>query len=295
MMRNKRKFLTMLNWNFNEGAGDGAGDGDGTGGGGVGAGDAGSSMSADNWREFLPADIKDDPSISKYSTFEAFAKGHVNAVRMIGKDKIAMPETDEQFSELYSRLGRPDQADGYDLTAPEGTPDTSKFNQDFEGTLKTTMHSLGLTGKQAKGVTDFLYKTMTDSHQDNAAVDELMAQENEAALRKSYGQNVDAYIDASLQVVKELGGAEAAKAISREDLVNNPILVKIFSGIANKVLEDTGVKGGILSGTIADFDTQIRDLTSSNAYLDGKHPDHKRVVQQVFSLRERKAAAMDAA
>ena len=55
----------------------------------------------------------------------ALAKSYVNAQSMIGADKVAIPgkhATDEDWGEVYRRLGRPDTPEGYELVneVPEG-------------------------------------------------------------------------------------------------------------------------------------------------------------------------------
>ena len=48
------------------------------------------------------------------------AKSYINATQMIGKDKVAVPNknsTEDQWNEVYDKLGRPESADKYSLNA----------------------------------------------------------------------------------------------------------------------------------------------------------------------------------
>ena len=206
---------------------------------------------------------------------------------MIGKDKFTLPESDEQYADLYSKLGRPDAAEGYELAAPEGVTDEQQFDGEFTKTLTTTMHGLGLSGKQAQGMSDFLYNTITAAGKDTTAADEALQAEAAAELTSAYGANVDAHVEASMRIVRELGGDGAAEKISKEDLVANPVLVKILSGIANKVLEDTGLDGGDQMATSSDIQADIMETMSHPAYLDAKHIEHKQIVNRVYALRQK--------
>ena len=38
----------------------------------------------DDWKSALPDDIRDNPNFAKYTSMESFAKGHLNAVSMLG-------------------------------------------------------------------------------------------------------------------------------------------------------------------------------------------------------------------
>ena len=56
----------------------------------------------------------------KFTEIDALAKSYINATRMIGQDKVAVPNensTDDQWNEVYSKLGRPESADKYKLDA----------------------------------------------------------------------------------------------------------------------------------------------------------------------------------
>lgn len=248
-------------------------------------------MSADNWLDFIPEDLKEDPSITKYTDFGAFVKGHVNAVGMIGKDKLVLPETDDQWSDTFDKLGRPGAANEYGLTVPEGVTDEQKFDDAFSETLGTTLHGLGLSTKQAQGVSDFMYSTVATASENTSAVDTEMAAAAATELRKEYGSQVDARIDASMRVVSELGGEGAGDQISKEDLALNPILVKVLSSIADKVLEETGLDGGDQGATRTDLQEQITETMSNPAYTDRKHIEHTSAVEKVFALRQRLHAA----
>lgn len=249
------------------------------------------AMSADNWLDFVPAELKEDPSITKYTDFGAFVKGHVNAVGMIGKDKIVMPETDEQWGDTFNRLGRPGDPKEYGLTVPDGIADDQKFDDTFNETLTTTLHALGLSTKQAQGINDFLYTTATTAATNTVAVDTELAAEAATELRKEYGSQVDARVEASMRVIRELGGDGATDTISKDDLLLNPILVKILSGISDKVLEDTGLDGGDQGATRTDIKEEITEMMAHPAYLDKKNIEHKSTVEKVFSLRQRLHAA----
>ena len=59
---------------------------------------------AKSWKEAIPEDLRNDPNISKFTELEALAKSYINATRMIGQDKVAVPNnnsTDDQWNEVY--------------------------------------------------------------------------------------------------------------------------------------------------------------------------------------------------
>jgi hypothetical protein len=128
---------------------------------------------------------------------------------------------------------------------------------------------------------------MTSSNSATTAADEAMASEALADLQKTFGSNVDKHVVASMNVIRTLGGEGATELISKDDLMQNPILVKLFSGIAESVLEGTGLEGGDQGSTTADIQTEINEVLAHPGYIDRKHAEHNQLVERAFALRQR--------
>ena len=70
------------------------------------------------WKDSISEQYRNDPNIEKFTEADALAKSYINAVKMIGQDKIAIPNnnsTDEAWNEVYDKLGRPESAEKYSL------------------------------------------------------------------------------------------------------------------------------------------------------------------------------------
>ena len=71
-----------------------------------------------SWKNTISEQFRNDPSIEKFTEIDALAKSYINATKMIGQDKVAIPNnnsTDDQWNEVYDKLGRPESADKYAL------------------------------------------------------------------------------------------------------------------------------------------------------------------------------------
>jgi len=69
-----------------------------------------------SWKESISEAYRNDPSIEKFTEIDALAKSYINATRMIGQDKIVVPNknsTEEVWEEAYAKLGRPETPDQY--------------------------------------------------------------------------------------------------------------------------------------------------------------------------------------
>ena len=71
-----------------------------------------------NWRDTLPEELKNDPTLQNINDVESLAKTAVHQQKMIG-NRIPMPKNDEEKAELYSKLGRPDEPKNYEVDVPQ--------------------------------------------------------------------------------------------------------------------------------------------------------------------------------
>ena len=110
---------------------------------------------AKTWKEAISEEFRNDPNIEKFTEIDALAKSYINATQMIGKDKVAVPNknsTDDQWNEVYDKLGRPESADKYTLNAKsEVVPIDEQAIKQFA----ENAHQLGLNNKQAQGILEF--------------------------------------------------------------------------------------------------------------------------------------------
>ena len=78
------------------------------------------STTTSSWKDSISEEYRADPNIEKFTEIDALAKSYINATKMIGQDKIAIPNnnsTEDQWDEVYAKLGRPESADKYALDA----------------------------------------------------------------------------------------------------------------------------------------------------------------------------------
>ena len=65
------------------------------------------------WKDSISEEFRKDPNIEKFTEIDALAKSYINATKMIGQDKIAIPtnnSTQVAWDEAYDKLGRPESA-----------------------------------------------------------------------------------------------------------------------------------------------------------------------------------------
>jgi len=245
---------------------------------------------AKSWKEAIPEDLRNDPNISKFTELEALAKSYINATRMIGQDKVAVPNnnsTDDQWNEVYNKLGRPESPDKYKL---EVKSDVVPLDDGAIKSFAENAHKLGLNNKQAQGILEFYKESMEGSVQ-QSKVDTETAQANaEAQLRKEWGRAFDDNIKRAGAVAKANMNPQILDMELKDGtrLGDHPEVIKGFANIANLLSEDklVGTESENVSQGV-DYQSEISKIVNdrSGPYWNKSHPDHDKVVQQVFTLR----------
>ena len=248
------------------------------------------STVAKSWKETISEEFRNDPNISKFTEIDALAKSYINATRMIGQDKVAVPNensTDDQWQEVYGKLGRPESPDKYKL---EVQSDTVPLDDGAIKSFAENAHKLGLNNKQAQGILEY-YKNSMEGSAQQARIDTETAQANaEAELRKEWGGNYDANIKKAGSVAKANMNPQILDMELKDGtrLGDHPEVIKGFANIANILSEDKLV--GTESESVdrgTDYEAEISKIVNDRdgPYWNKAHPDHDKVVQQVFTLR----------
>jgi hypothetical protein len=246
---------------------------------------------AKTWKESISEEFRNDPNIEKFTEIDALAKSYINATQMIGKDKVAVPNknsTDDQWNEVYDKLGRPESADKYTLNAKsEVVPiDEAAIKQFAENA-----HQLGLNNKQAQGILEF-YKNNMEGMAKQAKVDTETAQaQSTQQLRQEWGREFDTNIKKAGALAKANMNPEILDMQLKDGmrLGDHPEIIKGFAKIAGMMSEDkilSTESENVSSNT--DVETEISDIMNNKdgPYWNRSHPDHDKVVQQVYTLRE---------
>ena len=245
---------------------------------------------AKSWKEAISEEFRNDPNIEKFTELDALAKSYINATRMIGQDKVAVPNensTDDQWDEVYSKLGRPESPDKYKLDAKS---DVVPLDESAIKSFAENAHQLGLNNKQAQGILEF-YKNSMEGSLQQARVDTETAQANaEAELRKEWGRAYEENIKKAGAVAKSNMNAEILDMELKDGtrLGDHPAIIKGFANIANLMSEDKLVgteSENVDKGT--DYEAEISKIVNDRdgPYWNKQHPEHDKVVQKVFTLR----------
>jgi len=244
-----------------------------------------------SWKDSISEEYRADPSIEKFTEIDALAKSYINATKMIGQDKIVIPtknSTQEAWDEAYAKLGRPESADKYALDVKS---DVVPFDETAIKSFAEQSHKLGLNNKQAQGILEF-YKNNMEGSVQQAKIDTETAQSQaEQQLRQEWGRDFEGKVKQAGALAKANINPEVLDMTLSNGtrLGDHPEIIKGFAKIAGMMSEDKIVSTESENvNTVADIETEISAITNDTdgPYWNKQHPDHDKVVQQVYTLRE---------
>ena len=248
-------------------------------------------QTAKSWKDTISEEYRNDPNISKFTEIDALAKSYINATRMIGQDKVVIPNqnsTEDQWNEVYSKLGRPESPDKYKL---DFKSEVAPIDENAVKSFAEVAHKTGLNERQAQAILDF-YKQNSEQSLNQSRVDTETAQaQAEQQLRQEWGKQFDDNISKAAAVAKANMSGDVLDMQLKDGtrLGDHPEVIKGFAKIAGLLSEDKVVT------TESESVDQGRDLESeiskivndrTGPYWNKTHPEHSKMVQQVYTMRE---------
>ena len=251
-----------------------------------------------DFQSLIPAEYKEEKSLQNFNKMDDFVKSYLHSQKMVGLDKIPVPNkhaTEDDWKEVYKRLGSPEAADGYKYSLPEGHAVPEETLKSFsEEAVK-----LGLLPNQADGIMKYYNEVINQGVNEQNIQAEEARTKAEQELRNEYGSTYDNKITGAKNLATATLGSEFLNSTILQDgskLGDNPQLVKAFAQLSEKLSEDDIVKGDTTSYlTTNEIEKQIAALQQKgSAYWDKKHPAHAIAVEEVAALIRKKNNEEDA-
>jgi hypothetical protein len=242
-----------------------------------------------NFLDMFPEDMRQDPSLQKFTNPVDLAKSYINAQRMIGADKIPLPgksATDDEWRAIYQKLGAPADPKNYEIGGTEVLGDA-----ELEG-FRNAAFEAGLNNKQADTVAKYMDQTLTQARAQFEQQADEARYTGEQELRKEWGQAFDQKVELAYKAaVDTLGSADLLDEIKLADgrmLGDHPAVVKMFARIAEQLGEDNLIGDtSEMVMTPNEASSRISEMTRRDSpYWDKMHPEHDKYVQEVLRLRE---------
>ena len=241
-----------------------------------------------SWLDGLEEEYRSNPLINKWESLNDFAKTHLNAQKLIGADKIAIPgkaATDEEWQNVYQRLGAPEDPQQYSLERAD------VFDENTFETFRNTAYEIGLSNKQAEKISNYFENQVREGQEVLAQRAEEARFNGEQELRQEFGQNFEKKLTQAQAAARTvMGDTEIFDQIQLADgrvLGDHPAIIRTFSRMAELLGED-GLVGEPTEVVMSSQDAQklIQEHMQPNTpYTVAGHPGHDAAVAEVLRLR----------
>lgn len=249
--------------------------------------------SGNEFLNMIPEELRDHPSISPIKDVENLARSYVNAQRLIGADKIAVPvnPTDEDLDRIYDRLGRPEAPSDYGFDV-DGNVITEELATDYADVA----HKLRLTPDQAKGILDYYRSSVEQSGEHSLELAEAAKEQTVESLRSEWGRAFDQKVEAAARVAQEFADPDMFNITLADGskLGDNAEFIKAFAKIADfrqsVTSEDTVAEmsqSNVMTPATAQAEIDAIMNDKSHAYWDRKNPiARNKAVERMQHLME---------
>lgn len=244
--------------------------------------------------------LKGNPTLLKYADDKGqfnvpkIMKSLVHATGMIGKDKVTLPDetwTEDQYSELYNKLGRPADIKEYDVK--NNVADGIEANPDFFNSLKETAYTAGLAPKQAQKMADFFNNFLGQSVAQNNEMAQASYEKDLNSLKNEWGDAFERKTQRAFSALEQFASKEEIAAMKARGLLDNSLVTKLFDKIAEGMSEDSlQVKGGNTFGlTATEAASEIdKYYVKGHPFVTPGHPERKFYQEKMMKLQRIKLA-----
>lgn len=241
----------------------------------------------ENWKEMLGDEYKDEASLGVIHDFEGLVKSYVNAQKMIGKDKIPLPDkfaTEDDWKRVYHKLGLPEDIKAYELKVDKD----GGVDEEFVNVFKEKAFEAGVLPRQAQKMLDWYAGAAKQAGEAQMASVRAEQEEGFKELRKEWGVAFPKHIEAAKLVIKDFGDAEVAKLFNETPIGNDPQVVKLLAKIGMSLkeadLKGTGEETPTMTPkqAMSEYNKILAD--GSHPYHVKAHPNHNAAVQEVRNL-----------
>lgn len=249
---------------------------------------------APSWRDSIPTEYKDHASLKDIKDIPGLVKGYVSAQAMVGADKIVIPGKDakpEQINEYWTKLGRPETADKYELPK-DNMPEGVTLDETLTKAAFDEFHKLGISKNQAAELVRWQAKASLAQQEAAKVAQNQKIQENVGVLRKEFGQAFDEKDRQATNAVETYGGKEAVELLKKNpSLATDPVFVRMMAKIGREIAEDP-IRGGghqqsfaVSPGEAqARINAKLADETFMKAYTNRSAPNHNQAVEELNAL-----------
>lgn len=235
-----------------------------------------------DWRTMLPEDLREEEALKLYKDVPGLAKAMVNAKKVVGRDKVVVPNEKskpEEWGAFYDAIGRPKTAGDYKFDVPEDLKGI--FTDERMNSARELAHKLGITSQQFEAYMqhemESAVKLLEVHDREEAEARQRAKQDAEDALRKEFGGAYDERILVAKRIVAEAFPNEEQRMDFLQEFGSNPKFVRFASILGARLSESKAIVAELRQETPKEAHKKIQELQNTPGYLAPYRKDGKMV------------------
>lgn len=248
----------------------------------------------ENWKEHLPEEIRDEPSLNNIANFPDAIKQLVHAQKTVGKDKVILPgeeASDEDWNEFYNQVGRPKTAGDYPYERPEDVPESERSDDRMEE-IRKFAHATNMTVKQFKRMMEREDAEVIDRKKVDEATVELALDEAEQKLKDLWGMAYDEKIHIVNRFINETTKEGDKRTAFIKEFGRNPVFVEWAAEVGKTMVEHEVLIADITQKAPKEAQAELDEYMASGEYskylrgdFERDNPSkHKAILKKVTDL-----------
>jgi len=194
----------------------------------------------------------------------------------------------DAYLSIESKMGRPSGIPESPNDYKYDFPEEFQYDEKLEDKFRALAHEAGITQDQYSKFQDFAVSIATEVAETNQVESKQMGDDNREKmeqLEKEWGDNWDKNITNARKALKKFVGDNGVEWAESRGIDNDPVFLKLLSGMGNSMKEDTIREGESMMSTEA-IRRKIASISGdkSHPYRDALHPGHDLAVKEVNDL-----------
>ena len=250
--------------------------------------------------DLLPEDLRGDDSLKVIKNLPDLAKRTVNAVKMVGKDKVVVPtdkSTPEEVAAFWETVGKknpamakPGAPEEYTADIPEGMKGI--FTDEKVAGIKKVAHEIGITQNQFESYLKYEMESAAASADSNAAEERRVQDEITLALKQEWGAAYDERLHVAKRLVAEAFGNSKEEELNfLQKFGNDPDFIRFSATVGSRLVEHKALVAELTNKTPTEATARIKELEATPGYMDmgspmsdGQRQEITRQIREQYSL-----------
>lgn len=195
-------------------------------------------MERGTWTEEFAPEDRSFVELKGWQTPGDVLQSYRHLESLVGSDTVRIPgegSEPEEIAEFWSRLGRPDVADGYEISAP---PDMEDYSADMADWFCQVAHDCHMPQEMAQRFHDkYVEKYISETSRLQANLAEER-QHAETELRAAWGPAFDQKRIFADRAVRALGGARLVDELKHSGLSASVALAQAFAAAGEQLFAE---------------------------------------------------------